>query len=169
MFEWNRPSPSNRWAACPQGPQCQSVLPLGREIVQRWTAVPRAGHILQEVKSHTVFMAPSGSSDSLTWPSCSRQADSWLYKVFHKVSHHPSQFYSYKTSYQAKLCFVWRNCTSHFSLPVLMKLKVSVTDVFSVYLTIFFTSMVLNSLTLLWTVFPLIDTTIEIQRCGRRD
>lgn len=44
----------NRWAAPVQGPWCQSVLPLGREIVQRWTAVPRAGHIGSEI-THSIY------------------------------------------------------------------------------------------------------------------
>lgn len=49
----------------------QPVLPMGSKIVQRWTAVPRAGHIGSEI-THS-FMAPSGFRDSLTWPSSSRQ------------------------------------------------------------------------------------------------
>lgn len=44
----------NRWAVCVQGPQSQSVLPLGREIFQRWTAVPRAGHIGSEI-THSIY------------------------------------------------------------------------------------------------------------------
>lgn len=50
--EWK--TAPNRWTACVQGPQSQSVLPLGREIVQRWTAVPRAGHIGSEI-THSIY------------------------------------------------------------------------------------------------------------------
>lgn len=34
--------------------QSQPVLPMGSKIVQRWTAVPRAGHIGSEI-THSVY------------------------------------------------------------------------------------------------------------------
>lgn len=39
---------------CIQGPLSQSAAPLGREIVQRWTAVPRAGHTGSEI-THSIY------------------------------------------------------------------------------------------------------------------
>lgn len=39
---------------CIQGPLSQSTAPLGREIVQRWTAVPRAGHTGSEI-IHSIY------------------------------------------------------------------------------------------------------------------
>lgn len=50
-------SPKQMGSVCVQGPWGQSVLPLGREIGQRWTAVPRAGHIGSEI-THSIYGSP---------------------------------------------------------------------------------------------------------------
>lgn len=92
---WMKDSPKQ------MGSQSQPVLPMGSKIVQRWTAVPRAGHIGSEI-THSVYgslgvwrltdLAIQQQTHQQTSRQTDRQADSWQCKVCHKVSHQPSLF-----------------------------------------------------------------------------
>lgn len=80
--------------------QSQPVLPMGSKIVQRWTAVPRAGHIGSEI-THSVYGSLGvyrltdlaiQQADTPTHrhrdTHTDRQTDSWQCKVCHKVTDH---------------------------------------------------------------------------------
>lgn len=80
----------NRWAsACTRSTESVSP-PFGQRNCPEMDSCAQ-GRAYRKW-NNTAFTTPSGSWDSLTWPSCSRHADRWRSKVFQKVSHIPHSF-----------------------------------------------------------------------------
>lgn len=150
VYEVRRASQSSLWAA---------------KLSRDGQLCPGQG--IQEVKSHTVFMAPSGSGDSLTWPSSSsRQTcrQSAVQKFFTRSAtiQHPPHFQVTRGDYW--LCFAYRDCTPHFSLP-------SKHTVMEVRISLCFFQRILREqfVCFLGCIFALIDQRYRQETQGKQD